>query len=129
MRTLALIALCIAVVSGCATPVRQVSTPPAETPFADDPVSFMVSVRRFTAGEVAIVKVCVASDRTIISADVIESSGDARFDRMALGWAQAVRVRSTPANATPASACGQVRVEIRAPNEPKVLSGSDTALG
>jgi hypothetical protein len=129
MRTVALIAMCIAVTSGCVTPVRPVSAPPPETPFADDPVSFTVSVRRFTPGEVAIVKVCVASDRSIISADVIESSGDARFDHMALGWAQAVRMRSISPNATPVPACGQVRVEVRAPNEPRVFSGSDTALG
>ncbi|HWW21378.1 MAG TPA: hypothetical protein VNZ06_11270 [Steroidobacteraceae bacterium] len=128
MRTAVLIAVCIAALGGCLTPVKRVSTPLVLTPFDDDPVSFLV-VRRFTPGEVAIVRVCVAPDRTIISADLVESSGDARFDSMALAWAQSVRLRSAPASGTPMAACGEVRVEIRVPAEPRVFSGSDTSLG
>jgi hypothetical protein len=99
------------------------------TPFADDPVSFLVSTQRLTPGEVAIVQVCVAPDRTILSADVMESSGDVRFDRMALIWARQIKLRSAPTNGSPVQPCGQVRVEIRVPLEPRVLSGPDTSLG
>jgi len=98
-------------------------------PFTDEPVSIVVPTHRFTPGEVTIVKVCIAADRTISSANVIESSGDARFDDMALGWARMVKLRSAPANGAPMEPCGQVRVEIRTPSEPRIVSGSGTSLG
>ena len=134
MRTAVLIAVAVSALSGCLAHVRPVSTakpvsaPPPINPFDDDPVSFLV-VRRFTPGEVAIVRVCIAPDRTITSANLVESSGDARFDSMALGWAQSVRLRTAPSNGGTMAPCGEVRVEIRAPSEPKVFSGSDTSLG
>jgi hypothetical protein len=128
MRTAVLIAVCISALSGCLTRVKPISPAPAVAPFDGDPVSFLV-VKRFTPGEVAIVRVCVAANRTIVSANLVESSGDARFDSMALGWAQSVRLRMAPANGAPMAPCGEVRVEIRAPTEPKVFSGSDTSLG
>jgi hypothetical protein len=97
-------------------------------PFDDAPVSFVVSGPRFTPGEVTIVKVCIARDRSILSADVLASSGDRRFDDMAVTWARQVRVRSAPSDGSPVRACGEVRVEIRTPTEPRVISGSDSAL-
>ena len=98
-------------------------------PFADDPVSFVISERRLIPGEVTIVRVCIAPDRTISSTNVIESSGDPRFDDMALGWARLIKLRSVPANGTPVEPCGEVRVEIRHSSEPRMLSGSGTSLG
>jgi hypothetical protein len=97
-------------------------------PFDDAPVSFVIAGPRFTPGEVTIVKVCVARDRTILSADVMASSGDRRFDDMAVTWARQVRVRSAPSDGSPEQTCGEVRVEIRTPTEPRVMSGSDRAL-
>jgi hypothetical protein len=129
MRAAILIALALAAGSGCARPVRPPAAPLPVEPFADDPVSFTVSVHRFSPGEVTIIKVCVAPDRTIASADVIESSGDARFDAMALVWARQIKLRSTPPDGAPVQPCGQVRVEIRRPSEPRVMSGPDTSLG
>jgi hypothetical protein len=98
-------------------------------PFADDPVSFMVPGRHFPPGEVSIIRLCVAPDRSIASADVVESSGNARFDEMALVWARQVKLRSAPNNGAPVQPCGQVRVELRLPSEPRVTSGSDVSLG
>src|ERR1700680_3607578 len=110
MHTALVIALCLATtVAGCAPRARP--GPPARMalpPFDDAPVSFVVAGPRFTPGEVTIVKVCVARDRTILSADVMASSGDRRFDVMAVTWARQVRVRSAPSDGSPVQACGEV---------------------
>jgi hypothetical protein len=97
-------------------------------PFDEAPVSFVVAGPRFTPGEVTIVKVCIAPDRTILSANVMASSGDRRFDDLAVNWARQVRVRAAPLDGSPIQACGEVRVEIRAPSEPRVISGTDSSL-
>src|ERR1700676_752010 len=125
MRTAVVIAVCVATVAGCASSARR--GPPARIalpPFDDAPVSFVIAGPRFTPGEVTIVKVCIAADRTILSANVMASSGDRRFDDMAVHWARQVRVRSTPRDGSLLQACGEVRVEIRTPSEPRVISGS-----
>jgi len=99
-------------------------------PFLDDPVSFLVPSRRFSPGEVTIIRVCVGPDRSISSTDVVESSGDPRFDTLALDWARMIRLRETPPiSGAPVQPCGQVRVELRTPMEPRGLSRSDTSLG
>jgi hypothetical protein len=97
-------------------------------PFDEAPVSFVVAGPRFTPGEVTIVKVCIAPDRSILSAAVMASSGDRRFDDLAVNWARQVRVRAAPLDGSPMRACGEVRVEIRAPSEPRVISGTDSSL-
>jgi hypothetical protein len=129
MRTAIVIAVGLATLAGCAPTARR--APPARIalpPFDDAPVSFVVEATRFTPGEVTIVKVCIAPDRSILSADVMASSGDRRFDDMAVNWARQVRLRSAPRDGSPLQACGEVRVEIRTPTEPRVISGSDSAL-
>ena len=128
MRTVAFIVVYVAVLSGCARPIKP-ERPPPVAPFADDPVSFVISERRLIPGEVTIVRVCIAPDRTISSTNVIESSGDPHFDDMALGWARLIKLRSNPANGTPVRPCGEVRVEIKHSSEPRMLSGSGTSLG
>ena len=131
MRTAIVIAVCIAAVAGCATvarPARVPAAPPPQPPFDDAPVSFVVAGPRFTPGVVTIVKVCIAPDHSILSADVLASSGDRRFDDMAVAWARQVRLRAAPLDGSPVDACGEVRVEIRMPSEPRVISGSDSAL-
>jgi hypothetical protein len=132
MRSAIVIAMCIATVTGCASTQRAARLPlPAHLalpPFDDAPVSFVVAGPRFTPGEVTIVKVCIAADRSIRSADVMASSGDRRFDDMAVAWARQVRVRAAPLDGSPTEACGEVRVEIRTPTEPRVISGADSAL-
>jgi hypothetical protein len=97
-------------------------------PFDDAPVSFVVAAPHFTPGEVTIVRVCLASDRSIASADVMASSGDRRFDDLALTWARQVRLRSAPGDGVRLQSCGEVRVEIRIPAEPRVISGPDNSL-
>jgi len=132
MRAAVLVAL--AAVNGCARPVIKpvpvpLAVPRPVEPFVDDPVSFMVPGRHFPPGEVSIIRLCVAPDRTIASAQVIESSGDARFDEMALVWARQIKLRSATDDGVPVQPCGQVRVELRIPSEPRVVSGSDVSLG
>jgi TonB family protein len=135
MRNALSIALLTVVVMGCASPRRPVRSaadpaPQPVVPFSDEPVSFLVPSRRFSLGEVAIVRVCVASDRAITSTDVIESSGDPHFDTLALDWARSVRLRATPPpGGAPMQPCGEVRVEVRTPAEPRGLSRSDSSLG
>jgi len=131
MRIAIAIAMCVAAVAGCAAtarPVRVPSPPPPQAPFDDAPVSFVVAGPRFTPGEVTIVKVCIAADRRVLSADIMASSGDRRFDDMALSWARQVKIREAPADGARLQPCGEVRVEIRKPSEPRVISGSDSAL-
>jgi len=127
----AVVALGVVVLSACARPVKPdvASSIIPEAPFTDDPVSFVIAVPHFQPGEVTIVRVCVAPDRTIASTNVMESSGDARFDGMALIWARQIRLRSLPNDGTPMRPCGEVRVEIRVPSEPRVIAGSDVSLG
>src|SRR5476649_2574369 len=72
MRIVIVIAVCIASVAGCAIARPRPMVPPAvkhvaQAPFDDAPVSFVVAAPRFTPGEVAIVRVCLAPDRTIFS--------------------------------------------------------------
>ncbi len=129
MRSAVVIAVCVAIVSGCVAMPRRVTAAHLwQPPFDDSPVSFVVAGPRFTPGEVTIVKVCIAPDRSILSADVLASSGDRRFDDMAVGWARQVRLRAAPLDGSRVEPCGEVRVEIRAPTEPRVISGADSAL-
>lgn len=123
------IAVCAVALAGCAaTPKRAAPASLGQPPFDDAPVSFVVAGPRFTPGVVTIVKVCIAPDRSILSADVLASSGDRRFDDMAVAWARQVRLRAAPLDGSPVEPCGEVRVEIRAPSEPRVISGADSAL-
>ena len=106
MRSAIVIAACIATVAGCApTPRPGPRARVALAPFDDAPISFVVAAPRFTPGEVTILKVCVAPDHTILSVNVEESSGDRRFDDMAVTWARQVKVRSAPSNGSPVDAC------------------------
>jgi hypothetical protein len=109
-------------------PKRVAPARPGQAPFDDAPVSFVVAGPRFTPGVVTIVKVCVAPDHSILSADVLASSGDRRFDDMAVAWARQVRLRAAPQDGSRVDPCGEVRVEIRTPSEPRVISGADSAL-
>jgi len=97
-------------------------------PFDEAPVSFVVAGPRFTPGEVAIVQVCLAPDRSIVSVNMLESSGDRRFDDLALTWARQVRLRSATPAGSLLQSCGEVRVEIRRPSEPRVIAGPDSSL-
>src|SRR6202140_3163161 len=129
MRAAIVIAVCVAAVAGCAAtgrPARGLRL--ALPPFYEAPGSFVVAGPRFTPGEVTIVKVCIAADRSILSAAVMASSGDRRFDDLAVNWARQVRVRAAPPDGSPVQRCGEVRVEIRIPSEPRVVSGADSAL-
>src|SRR6202050_3733218 len=129
MRAAIVIAVGIAAVAGCAATVRRAPVVRlALPPFDDAPVSFVVAGPRFTPGEVTIVKVCIAADHRVLSADIMASSGDRRFDDLALSWARQVRIRAAPADGAALQPCGEVRVEIRIPSEPRVISGSDSAL-
>jgi TonB family protein len=138
---LCLAALGAAMLDGCAAPRRpppvaiQRAEPP--DPFDDTSTSFTIQGARFAPGETAIIKVCVTSEGSIASADVVGSSGDKRFDDYALVWARQVRLRSVPQGAPssssptslpPQSQCGPVRVEIRPAAMPGVLSEHSSAL-
>ncbi len=70
-------------------------------------------------GEHVIVRVCVGADHSIVSSDVVQSSGDPRFDQLAVGWARQVRLRAYTADEAPVASCGAVRVQMRhVPDEP-----------
>jgi hypothetical protein len=102
--------------------------PTPVSPFADSPVSFFIH-GNFARGELVIVRVCLRADRSIASSDVIESSGDQRFDELAASWAQRVRLREHPPEGRPVASCGAVRVELREAPEPAVVDGHSDQLG
>lgn len=111
------------------SPTKVVAAPkPPLSPFADAPVSFLIR-GQFTRGELVIVRVCVAADHSIASAQVIESSGDSHFDELATQWAQRVRLRSLPTDGSAMARCGAVRVELRDAPEPRVIHGAENLLG
>jgi outer membrane biosynthesis protein TonB len=84
----------------------------------------------FARGELVIVRVCLRTDHSIASSEVMESSGDRRFDEMAVTWAQRVRLRQSPADdGRPLASCGAVRVELHDTAEPAVIDGHDDLLG
>jgi TonB family protein len=102
--------------------------PPPVSPFSDAPVSFLIH-GQFVRGELVIVRVCLRADRSIASSEVIESSGDSRFDEMAAQWARRVQLRSQPPVGVPVARCGAVRVELHDAPEPRVIPGGDNLLG
>jgi hypothetical protein len=108
-------------------PARALPATPPD-PFDPGSVSFMVAGPHFAQGESALVRVCVAPDGLIASADLLLPSGDKRFDDFAIGWARQVKL-SGRRDATGAEICGPVRVEIRVSPQPRVLSGADSSLG
>jgi TonB family protein len=98
-------------------------------PFDDTPSTFVVAGPHFAPGETAIVRICVSTDGAISSANVIGSSGDKRFDDLALLWARQVRLSSRPQANNAKELCGAVRVEIRGLPLPRGISGADSSLG
>jgi TonB family protein len=89
----------------------QRAPPPPLSPFADAPVSFLVH-GNFARGEQVVVRVCLRPDHSIASSDILESSGDPRFDERALDWARLVQLRAASAPGRTIAPCGPVRVEL-----------------
>lgn len=105
--------------------------PPPLSPFADAPVSFLVH-GNFSRGEQVLVRVCLRADHSIASSDVLESSGDPRFDQRALDWARLVQLRAASVPGRTIARCGPVRVELRdtgAPGTPGVGHQAGEDLG
>ena len=90
------------------------------SPFDSTPVIFTVAGQHFSNGERVIVNVCLAPDRSVVSADIFESSGDSHFDALALEWAHRVKLRDL-APGEQVSNCGAVRVEVHPAQEPRVF--------
>ncbi len=113
--------------TGSGTPHQAPPVP--VSPFSDNPVSFLIH-GEFARGEHVIVRVCLRADRSIASSSIVESSGDPRFDELAISWAQRVRLRQQgPADSSPVAPCGAVRVELHDASEPAVIAGHDDELG
>ena len=123
--------------AGCARMTRMARperAPPAAapvpvSPFADTAVSFFVKGAGFVRGELVIVRVCVGTNRSIASSDIVESSGDSRFDALAVVWARRVRLRALPPDGAQVAPCGAVRVEMRRASDPHVNAAPDGLLG
>jgi hypothetical protein len=102
----------------------QGNAPPAPpgplSPFDDSPVIIAVAGQHFSSGERVIVTVCLGANHSIVSADIFESSGDTKFDQLAVMWARRIRLREATAGDQIAS-CGSVRVEVRPAQEPRVF--------
>lgn len=109
----------------------QSSAPPAPpeplSPFDDSPVVFTIAGQHFTRGERVIVTVCLGPNHSIASADIFESSGDSKFDQLALMWARRIRLREA-AQGEQIASCGAVRVEVRPAQEPKMFHAPADSL-
>jgi outer membrane biosynthesis protein TonB len=90
------------------------------SPFDDAPVIFTVAGQHFSRGERTIVTVCLGPNHSIASADIFESSGDSKFDQLAVMWARRIRLRDASEGQQVAS-CGAVRVEVRPSQEPRMF--------
>src|SRR5262249_39738992 len=104
---------------------KQGSTPPPAppeplSPFDDSPVIFAIAGQHFSRGERVIVTVCLGPDHSITSADIFESSGDSKFDQLAVMWARRIKLREA-AQGEQVASCGAVRVEVRPAQEPRVF--------
>ncbi|HEX4025649.1 MAG TPA: hypothetical protein VHX52_13250 [Steroidobacteraceae bacterium] len=123
----------VAVGARAMTPAPLPAPPPVPvSPFADAEVSFFVRGFGMVHGELVIVRVCVGADHSVVSSDVVESSGDPQFDRLAVVWARQVRLRTASAQGAPVAPCGAVRVEMRrAPDTPEtpVTGAHENLLG
>jgi TonB family protein len=102
------------------------------SPFDESPVSFFVSGLHFSLAQAAMVRLCVTSDGHVTSATLLTSSGDERFDDLALLWARRVRLRSTPGGEPAKVAperCGPVRVELHTSPARHGLGGPSESVG
>ena len=132
-----LLLVCVAVtLTGCALSARAqpaarvaVPAPVPLSPFDDSAVSFFVRDAAAARGELVIVRVCVGANHSIVSADVVESSGDPRFDQLAVGWARQIRLRTVSANGAPVASCGAVRVQMRRVPDTPVFGARGNLLG
>lgn len=114
-----------------AGPSNPPPAPPAPpeplSPFDDSPVIFTIAGQHFTRGERVIVTVCLGPNHSIASADIFESSGDSKFDQLALMWARRIRLREAAQGEQTAS-CGAVRVEVRPAQEPRMFHAPADSL-
>ncbi len=99
------------------------------SPFADTAVSFFVNGFGLMRGEEVIVRVCVGADRSIVSSAIAQSSGDARFDQLAVVWARQIQLRAATQKGAPVASCGAVRVEMRRVPDTPVTGARDNLLG
>lgn len=72
----------------------------------------------FSRGEQVVVRVCLHADHSIASSDILVSSGDRRFDELALDWARRVQLRAASTPGRTIAPCGPVRVELHDPGQP-----------
>lgn len=100
-----------------AAPSAPPPPPPPLSPFADASVSIFVH-GNFARGEQVVVRVCLHPDHSIASSDILESSGDRRFDALALDWARRVQLRTAPPPGRAIARCGPVRVELHDTGRP-----------
>jgi TonB family protein len=121
-----------ALLAACAAPVPRLAAqmpapapapPQPVSPFSDSPISLLVH-GPFVRGEHVVVRVCLHADRSIASSSILQSSGDRRFDELALGWARRVRLRPIT-DGRPVYACGPVRVELRDSTQPAFGGASE----
>lgn len=102
--------------------------PPPLSPFADSAVSFFIH-GHFALGEQVVVRVCLHADHSIASSDILESSGDRRFDERALDWARRVQLRTQAAPGRAIARCGFVRVELNDTAAPGMGRAAGEQLG
>jgi TonB family protein len=123
--------LLLAVVAGCTSelPARQPSAKIAVQPLQIADASFTTRGPKFATGLFTMVQLCVGPNGGIVSASIVQSSGEKRFDDFVIVYARQVHVQPRRENGRAVASCDTVRVEVNHFPLPGVSLGLDNALG
>ena len=91
--------------------------------------AFLTRGPRFAEGLYATVRLCANREGRIVSANVVVSSGEKRFDEFVVDYARRVQVKPQRENGKPVHGCNDVRVMINRLQGPAPGAGAPSALG
>jgi hypothetical protein len=112
--------------SGSIVPPDRATLRPLEVADA----AFIARGPRFAPGLYATVRLCANPQGRIVSADVVVSSGEKRFDDFVVDYARRVQVlKPQQLGGKSVSGCNTVRVEINRITNPGMSAGEQSALG
>jgi TonB family protein len=126
--------LSAAVLSGCASSDGLQSHSNQAPVIVIEPLeirdaSFLTRGPRFADGLIATVRLCADHEGKLVSADVVVSSGEKRFDDFVVDYARRVQVNPQRENGRPVHGCNTVKVQINRIADPIGSAGAASALG
>jgi TonB family protein len=125
-----IVLLCLAVLGGCMHRTHTMAAPAVNIkPLEISDATFTTRGPSFGSGLSAAIQLCVGPDGRIVSASVVQSSGEKRFDDFVLTFARQVHVQPRRENGKPVLSCDTVRVEVNHFPHPGLSLGTDNVLG